>query len=119
MIGFDHAGGDFRKRRFARSIRAEKRNDLAATKERSTFSSALVGPKLLDMERSDRAGLSAAPNAPIGIVASTRCLSLGDKKYSARVDNTPRLKPSVSDGSRGHPPAVDRGLNLFYARRAF
>src|ERR1700684_2538405 len=34
MMGFDHAGGDFRKRRFARSIRAEKRNDLAATKDK-------------------------------------------------------------------------------------
>ena len=34
LIGLDNAGGDFRERRFARAIRAQKRNDFAPSKNK-------------------------------------------------------------------------------------
>jgi hypothetical protein len=60
------------------------------------------------MERSEGTGLSAASNAPVGIVAFTRWLSLSDGKYNARKDNARRLKLSRSDGASGHPPSTLR-----------
>src|SRR5580700_9268482 len=58
------------------------------------------------MERSDRAGLSAASNAPVGIEALTYPLSLDEeKRWDA--EETPRPNPSGSEVAFGEPAAVD------------